>query len=162
MQTPIPRTILALVGATGILVVGCARGNANNDPSRGSGVPSSQMAVAGLQGDWVLHAEPPLPATGMRITVTVDSVRGPDVFGRLTHFFSGNVGTDPLEYHPFTGSVDDEGDVAFTIEKRDRPLMGIEVAGQVHGDTLRLRNFVIGPDTVTGGNRAWFFVKDQR
>jgi len=124
--------------------------------------PRRHPAAANLVGDWLLRADPPLPPDGLRITVTFDSAAASDVFGRISHFFSGNVGTDPRAYVPFVGSLTDDGAIEFTARHRDPTLLGLSVLGRVAGDTVRCDRLVLGPDTLTGGSRSWLFVKEGR
>lgn len=136
--------------AAGVVVVGCGLARANHDQAT-----ASHQAT----GDWLLRGDPPLAEPGLHVTITVDSVRAERFFGRLSHLFTGNVGTDPREYRPFVGSIDSAGAVQFTIERRDSTLLGMEVEGRIVGDTIRCTRLMLGPDELTGTGRSWFFVR---
>jgi hypothetical protein len=115
-----------------------------------------------LIGNWDLATDPPLQMPGLRMRVTIDSARGANFFGRLTFYFSGNVGGDLNAFEPFVGAIDREGNVEFAIERRDPAMLGIGVVGQLVSDTILASTFVIGPDTVTTiADRSWFFVKGR-
>jgi len=115
-----------------------------------------------LVGDWSLAAKPPLQTPGLKLRVTIDSARESSFFGRLTLYFSGDVGGDPAEYEPFVGTVDSDAAVAFTITRRDPAMLGIGVVGRLRADTITADTLVIGPDTATNmSGRSWFFVKER-
>ncbi len=156
------RTLPLLPAATMVLMFACARRNSDSDALHRIDSPPGQSADAHLVGNWLLRADPPLPPDGLRITVTIDSAKSSNVFGRISHYFSGNVGTDPREYRPFVGVLKARGGVEFTIDKTDPTLPGLSVVGQFAADTLRCQRLLLGPDTLTGGNREWLFVKENR
>jgi hypothetical protein len=161
MTDTLTRNLATTLTAITVLTLACARANSGVDEPHGSDSLAEQSTTVNLVGDWLLRADPPLPPEGLRITVTVDSAGSSTLFGRISHFFSGDVGTDPREFMPFTGSIALSGAVAFTIEKRDPTLPGLSLVGQIVGDTLRCHRLVLGPDTLTGGNRSWLFVKES-
>ncbi len=140
------------------VAIGCARSNPSPELSQEAG----RAPADSLVGNWVLRAEPPLPPPGINLTVTIDSSHGDRVFGRLSHLFTGNVGTDTREYQPFAGSVNETGGIEFTIEKRDPSLLGLSVAGQISGDTLKCHELTLGPDELGSDSRVWFFVREER
>jgi len=156
------RELALLVGAVTTLSLTCARGDPNVYVSSENESPAGQQAAANLVGDWLLRADPPLPPDGLRITVTLDSTVASDVFGRISHFFSGNVGSDPRAYVPFVGALTDGGTIEFTVRHREPTQPGLSVFGRVAGDTVRCDRLVLGPDTLTGGSRSWLFVKEGR
>ena len=162
MTNTLTRSLAITLIAITPLTLACARTNSGTDRPRAGDSLAEQSTAVNPVGDWLLRADPPLPPEGLRITVTVDSAASSALFGRISHFFSGDVGTDPREYLPFTGSVAPSGEVAFTIEKRDPTLLGLSLVGEIVGDTLRCHRLVLGPDTLTGGNRSWWFVRGGR
>lgn len=82
------------------------------------------------------------------MTVVIDSVRAERLYGRLVHYFSGNVGIDPARFRPFEGTLSD-GDLAIAIEPEDPTGPGVGFAGRVSGDTVYLTTFALGPDTLS-------------
>ena len=90
---------------------------------------------------------------------TVDSTDGPSYFGRLSHYFSGNVGGDLTAFKPFVGSMDDHDLVEFRVDQVDPAMLGIVVQGRLRADTIHANALIIGPDTVSGGDRSWLLVK---
>jgi hypothetical protein len=120
-----------------------------------------QMTSDDLVAGWMLRSDPPQRPTGLRITFTVDSASGSRFYGELSHFFSGNVGTDPREFEPFIGSVR-AGRIAFEFARRNRPTAGGSLVGHLGTDTVFCDTLVLGPDTLTGRGRLWFLVRDSR
>lgn len=120
--------------------------------------PATGTAAA-LIGDWELRSDPLQRMPGLRLTVTVDSVTGAWYFGRLTYYFSGNVGGDPREYEPFVDSIRPYGIVTFVLPTVDRDMLGIVLEGTLTTDTIQLDKFVLGPDTLSGGTRRWTLVR---
>ena len=116
-------------------------------------------AAADLVGDWELQSNPPQRMPGLHLTVTVDSASGSRYFGRLSHYFSGNVGMDPRDFKPFTDSISQDGFVVFAMPTSDREMLGIVMEGTVTADTVRLGRFVLGPDTLSAGARRWALVR---
>jgi len=117
-------------------------------------------AAVALLGDWELRSDPPQRPPGFSLTITVDSAADSHYFGRLTHYFAGNVGRDPREFEAFRDSVRTDGVVRLAIPTVDRDMLGIVMEGSVTAaDTIRLNLFVLGPDTLSGGIRRWALVK---
>lgn len=114
---------------------------------------------AALIGNWELRSDPPQPMPGFRLTVTVDSATETGYFGRLTNYFSGNVGIDPRQYAAFVDSIRPDGSVTFAMPAIDRTMLGITLQGTLAADTIQLDTFVLGPDTLSGGTRRWALVK---
>lgn len=155
---------LIMAMAVGAVALGCASGGSGGDRGGAAASDSSPLQTADvLVGDWSLAAKPPLQTPGLKLRVTIDSARGSSLFGRLTLYFSGDVGGDPAEYEPFVGTVDSNAAVAFTIRRRDPAMLGIWVVGRLEPDTILADTLVIGPDTATNmSGRSWFFVKERR
>lgn len=144
---------IALLGG---VVLGCASGGARGNEDQ-------REVVQALLGDWSLATDPPMQRPGLQLRITIDSAQGSSFFGRLTFYFSGDVGGDPDAFEPFVGALDRDGGVSYTIRQRDPTMLGIAVVGRLHADTILADTFVIGPDTVTTmTGRSWFFVKAKR
>jgi len=140
--------------------VSCARGNsASGDLEHAESATTDVYSAAALVGDWDLASDPPLPPPGLHMSFTVDSVAGPSYFGRLSHYFSGNVGGDLTAFKPFVGSMDDHDLVEFRVDQVDAAMLGIVVQGRLGADTIHANALIIGPDTVSGGDRSWLLVK---
>jgi hypothetical protein len=147
---------LIVAVAVGGVVLGCSIGGSG-------GSESERGAAQTLLGDWSLATDPPMQMPGLQLRVTIDSAQGSSFFGRLTFYFSGDVGGDPDAFEPFVGALDRDGGVSYTIRQRDPTMLGIALVGRLHADTILADTFVIGPDTVTTTTgRSWFFVKAKR
>lgn len=114
-----------------------------------------------LLGNWHLRPAAPIRrgGPGIRLTLTIDSVRAERLYGRLAHYFAGNVGMDPSHYAPFVGTASAHG-VAMRLEHRDPAGPALAFAGQVAGDTVHLATFAIGPDTLSR-DADWILVREQ-
>ncbi len=153
---------VALVGGG---VLGCASGGSGGDGTERGVVSDSSPSQSAdvLTGNWNLATDPPLQMPGLRMRVTIDSAQGTSFFGRLTFYFSGDVGGDLNAFEPFVGAIDQEGGVAFTINHHDPAMLGIAVVGQLVRDTILASTFVIGPDTITqSSERSWLFLREKR
>ena len=152
------RLLTALLCVTTPL--GCARGNsASGDLEHAEAATTEVQSAVALVGDWHLASDPPMPMPGLQMRFTVDSVDGPTYFGRLSHYFSGNVGGDLTAFKPFVGSMDDDDLVEFRVDQVDPAMLGIVVVGRLGADTIHTNALIIGPDTVSNGDRSWFLVK---
>jgi hypothetical protein len=98
---------------------------------------------------------------GLSITVTIDSVSGARYFGRLSHYFSGNVGQDPSRYAHFSDSIRGEGTVTFSMPTLGGSVPGMMMAGALVTDTITLHTFVLGPDTISSGLSRWILVRKR-
>ena len=121
--------------------------------------PPARGVAARLVGDWELRRDPPQRMPGINLTVTVDSISGARYFGRLSHYFSGNVGIDPRDFEPFADSIGSDKTVVFAMPTFDREMLGIVMEGIVAGDTIQLGKFVLGPDTLSAGTWHWVLVR---
>ena len=152
------RLLTALLCVTTPLA--CARGNsASGDLEHAESATAEVYSAAALVGDWYLESEPPTPRPGLSMRFTVDSTDGPSYFGRLSHYFAGNVGGDLTAFKPFVGSMDDHDLVEFRVDQVDPAMLGIVVQGRLGADTIHANTLIIGPDTVSGSDRSWFLVK---
>jgi hypothetical protein len=96
---------------------------------------------------------------GLHITLTVDSVSGARYFGRLSNYFSGNVGQDPRAFESFSDSVRAGGIVSFSLPSVESDMLGMQMNGRMAVDTIALDMFVLGPDTISSGTRRWILVR---
>lgn len=114
-----------------------------------------------IVGRWSLERDtrPEPPVSGIQLGITIDSVRGDVLHGRLTHYFSGNVGADPSRFRPFEGSVSTDTIVRIPIVLVDSDAPGIMLVGRLAGDAIVLATFVLGPDTVSGRGGRWLLVR---
>jgi hypothetical protein len=157
------RTILLIPALVCLGYAGCRHGTPETVPplqhvDETTSIPTDGTA-AGLTGDWELRSNPPQRPPGFSLTVTVDSVVDAQYFGRLTHYFSGDVGRDPREFEAFRDTLRPDGTVRFDIPTVDRELLGIVLEGLATADTMRLSLFVLGPDTLSNGTRRWTLVR---
>ncbi len=114
-----------------------------------------------LVGEWSLSSAPAQRLPGIQLTVTVDSAAGSALWGRLTSYFAGNMGTSPDIYQPFSGSIDADSSISFSILPTDSDYLGIVFSGKLASDSIVLDTFVLGPDTMTNGNLRWALVKNR-
>ncbi len=128
----------------------CAGRQASDDMSR----------VPDAVGQWSLVHEPhrERSSPGIRLTIAIDSVRGTNVYGRLVQYFAGNVGADPAVFRPFTGTASADGSLSIPITPVDPAALGLVLVGSLGTDSIHLRTFVLGPDTVSGTGR-WLLLK---
>ena len=131
--------------------VGCGRG------ARDSATP--QEHTEALIGEWELGSIPPQRMPGLHITVSIDSVIGARYFGRLTNYFSGNVGQDPEVFEAFSDSIQTDGGVTFSLPTVGTDMLGMKMEGRLTVDTIELDLFVLGPDTISSGARRWILVR---
>jgi hypothetical protein len=112
-------------------------------------------------GNWHLRPAAPLRRGpgGIQLTLMIDSLRAERLYGRLVHFFSGNVGIDPASFQPFEGSLAD-GAVAITLDHTDPTGPSIEFAGLLSGDTIHLATLAFGPDTLSR-DTEWLLVRGR-
>lgn len=124
-----------------------------------SKVVTDSGPAAVLLGDWVLQGVPAPRMPGLQITLTVDSVSGARYFGRLSNYFSGNVGQDPRVFESFSDSVRAGGTVSFSLPRVESDMLGMQMDGRIANDTIALDMFVLGPDTISSGTRRWILVR---
>jgi hypothetical protein len=148
-------------------LLGCAQEAPVERPGQVTDTPAPQAIIADsapvappaapqvesaspLVGNWQLRPAAPLRRGpgGIQMTLTIDSARAERVFGRLAHYFAGNVGLDPAGFQPFEGTLTD-GAVAITLEHTDPAGPSIGFAGELSGDTVHLETFALGPDTLS-------------
>ncbi len=153
---------LSAIVAPALLLLSCVR---TADVPRGGSADGTVIPrgppVAGapqphqLAGAWVLEFETMSPAgRGLQLAVTVDSGDAAGFYGRVSHFFSGNMGIDPRIFRPFRGTLI-EGLVDLAVEPATEDAPRLHILGHLSGDTIRLERFTIGRDTVeAGGERS--------
>ncbi|MFQ5702442.1 MAG: hypothetical protein ACE5HT_00295 [Gemmatimonadales bacterium] len=152
------RTVSFWLLAT-VLAVGCVRQNPAPDGSVGRGEsPYPGRQISSVEGIWYLTSDPPQTLPGIHIELTVDSV-GDAAFGHLSHFFSGNLGIDPGTFEHFAASLHDDGTIVIDIARIVNDSPGLGFVGSMTTDTITLRSFTIGADTMTGHGRVWFLIK---
>ncbi|UCF41368.1 MAG: hypothetical protein JSW43_03290 [Gemmatimonadota bacterium] len=148
----------AVAAALTAAMLACSREAPTNRPEASTG---QAEPTADLAGDWHLRPAAPLRPgpLGMRLTLTIDSVRDAQLYGRLVHYVSGNVGIDPARFRPFEGTVS-AGALAIAIEDADPAGVGLGFAGQVSGDTIHLTTFALGADTLSR-DAIWLLVRGE-
>ena len=145
-------------GLIWLALTACGTSPPRDAPSRTEPADAVQYSAVGR---WTLEVTP-APATGtprIRMELTVDSVLGTQVFGRLTSYVAGNVGIDPTAFPRFDGRMSDQNYVTLEIGPDDPAAAGFVLAGPLSGDTIALDLLVIGPDTATGRSRGWRLVR---
>jgi hypothetical protein len=112
-----------------------------------------------LPGYWVLEHEPVTRGPGIQLELELDSVVRSVVYGRLAHYFAGDIGVDPTSFPRLTGTLTDADYLTIRIEHAEVEAAGFELAGQVAGDTIPLDLWVIGPDTIGRTGAGWRLVR---
>ncbi len=147
-------------------LVGCGRGarDSATPQEHTEAEPSADLRTvsgpaAALIGKWELASKPPQRMPGLHITVSIDSVIGARYFGRLTNYFSGNVGQDPEVFEAFSDSIRTDGGVTFSLPTVGTDMLGMKMEGRLTVDTIDLDLFVLGPDTISSGARRWILVR---
>lgn len=156
------------------LVAACAQGRApGGEAVRDTGdsaagvhqvtppAPDADSLAFLLVGTWRLRRDPPQPMPGLRVLVTVDSSSGSRFFGRVTEYFSGNVGVDPAAFAAFSETVDDDLAVSIRILQARSREPGLAMRGRLLGDEIRLDSFVLGPDTLSGTGTRWYLTRER-
>ena len=138
-----------------LVVLACARSADVADMS-------ARQAAPDLRGEWTLvldAAKSPTP--GLRLTLVIDSATAGSLYGRVAHFLSGNVGIDPAAFLPFQGTLtrDSLVDIPVRPARGDAPLL--QLVGLLAGDSVRLRSFVIGRDTLTGVEGRALLIRER-
>ncbi len=101
------------------------------------------------------------PGSGTRIALAVDSADGNAFHGRLTSYFSGNVGIDPRVYRPFRGEVSPaDGAVRLVVVPDDPRALPLGLGGRLVGDSIAVTWLTIGSDTL-GGSTPLFLVRER-
>ncbi len=147
----------ALLPALTALALSCAAHGSTtlNDVNVRSSANRSQWV-----GTWRLTRQPPQARPGFSVEVAFDSVLAGKVYGKLVSFFAGNVGIDPTRYSAFSAELGPDSLLAFTVAPADSASpQALFFSGTLGTDTLRLRRFAIGRDTVAAGAMRWFLVK---
>ena len=145
-------------GLIWLVATACGTSPQRDAPSRTEPAGTVQPSPVGR---WMLEVSPE-PATGtprVRMELQLDSVRGTQVFGRLTSYVAGNVGIDPTAFPRLDGRMSDGDYVTLEIGHEDPAVSGFVLAGPLSGDTIALDLLVIGPDTTTGRSREWKLVR---
>jgi hypothetical protein len=98
-----------------------------------------------LVGEWVLAMQ---AATGVgpgfRLSLTVDSGTAEVFHGRVSHFFSGNVGIDPAAFLPFQGMLFQDGVIDIPVRPASGDASPLHFVGRLSVDTIRIATFTIG------------------
>jgi hypothetical protein len=115
--------------------------------------------AASLVGEWELARIPPQPMPGINITVTIDSAKDVRYYGRISHYFSGNVGQDPNHYAQFTDSILHDRSLIFSMPAVESGMPGLAMEGTLTTDTIMLDTFVLGPDTIRSSQHRWILVR---
>lgn len=148
----------------------CGRGSPDPAPAREPGQSTEEGHIrtsplgpgaSDLTGSWELRSDPAQPMPGFRLSLTVDSVVEGRYFGRITNFFSGNVGRNPREFETFSDSILPGGRLTIPIRTVEGGPPRIRLEGTLQTDTIRLHTFVLGPDTLSNSARQWMLVRKR-
>jgi len=162
--------ILITVAIVAAALAACGRNAPEHSPAQMDtdavaetpGVLGADSGLTGrLVGDWELQSVPPQQMPGIRVSFSVDSCRGTEYFGRVTNYFSGNVGRNPSEFEAFSDSLRDDEFVRFLLHPVENGWLGGAIEGRLGTDTILVNSFVLGPDTLTNIPRRWMLVRSR-
>jgi hypothetical protein len=111
--------------------------------------PNSPAAV--MLGEWSYAApnrtgESPTLNTGLHVVVTIDSLEGMRFWGRVTLWFSGDVGISPSAFGRVSGRIDEHNSVTLEIPRQPPGQAAVMVAGELAGDVLTVHDCYSGGD----------------
>lgn len=113
-------------------------------------------------GTWTLAPPPGADRPGIQLTIAIDSARSGTLWGRMTHYFAGNMGIDASRLAPFEGTLSADGRVEFAVEWSGGQAPGFAFAGTLTGDTITLSRLKIGPDEVPSSLMPRYLVRERR
>ena len=93
------------------------------------------------------------------MTLVIDSVINERVHGRVTWYSAGDLPGSPSHFRPVTGETMGDSAVHMHTALIDEGAPTFHFMGNIHGDTIQLRLFVIGVDTLSGPDRGWRMVR---
>lgn len=121
-------------------------------PLRDSGAPAGGGLGRLMIGSWDIF---PRGVTGPHLTISVESADGDRFRGRLTRAIAGDVGLDPEQFRPFTGTVGPDSVARLTIRQAAPGAPPVEVRGKVSGSNWRLGHFLWGGDEQVRSGVTW-------
>lgn len=152
-----------LVTLACVALVGCGRGARNADreaPSSGPPTTSAHVPAGAnaLVGSWNLVSRPEtdLSGPGLRMTLAIDSVSGERIHGRVTWYSAGDLPTAPDRFRPLIGETIGDSAVHMHTALTDDGAATFHFVGDLRKDTISLRLFAIGTDTLSG---EWVLVR---
>jgi hypothetical protein len=111
--------------------------------------PAALSPAATMLGEWSYAAsqiaEPPTLNSGLHVGVVIDSIDGARFWGRVAHWFAGDVGISPSAFGRLSGSIDDVNEVTLVIP-RETPGDRVIVMGALAGDVLTVRDCHMGSE----------------
>jgi hypothetical protein len=111
--------------------------------------PQQNAAAArAFVGTW--DFAPPAGQRGPHLSITVDSVRDNQIFGRITRALSGDMETSSM-FAPFRGQVDQNGVARADITTREAQSRAVHVAGAIENGAWVLTSLVWGEEQAAGG-----------
>jgi len=93
------------------------------------------------------------------MTLAIDSVISERIHGRVTWYSAGDLPGSPGRFRPVTGETMGDSAVHMHTALIDEGAPTFHFMGNVHGDTIQLRLFAIGVDTLSGPDREWRMVR---
>ena len=112
--------------------------------------PQTPAARAFL-GTW--DFAPPAGQRGPHLSITVDSVRDNQIFGRITRALSGDMETSSM-FAPFRGQVDQNGVARADIATREAQSRAVHIAGAIENGAWVLSSLVWGEEQAAAG-KVW-------
>jgi len=153
LETPVSQTTrmiaLCLCTNVGLGALACATRSSDDRPQ-----------AAPIVGNWILETTPPESLPGrMLLEVRIDSVSAGRLYGRLVHYFAGDVGVDSSAFPQFDGEIGGARVVQLVIRAAANPSAAFRLTGPLGRDTIPLETFIVGPDTLSGHERDWRLVR---
>ncbi len=104
-----------------------------------------------MLGEWSYAApnrivDPPVLNTGLHVSVRVDSVEGMLFGGRVTLWFTGDVGISPSAFGRIAGRIDEHNGVTLEIPRASPSQVAVIVVGELGGDVLTVHDCYSGAD----------------
>lgn len=138
------------------VAVAVAAAMACADPSASSPPPAALMLGEWRYASVAATRDTPTLNSGVHVTIVVDSVDGTRFHGRVTEWFTGDVGVSLDAFGPVTGSVDGDGAVMVAIDRAAPAAATLTIVGTVAGDTLTVRASWLGADPGPFPAGTWF------
>jgi hypothetical protein len=85
--------------------------------------------------------------TGVHVLISIDSVEATCFWGRVTLWFSGDVGISPSAFGRVAGRIDEHNGVTLEIPRRSPGQVTVTVMAELVGDVLTVHDCYSGVDS---------------
>ncbi|MFQ6045838.1 MAG: hypothetical protein ACE5PT_05670 [Gemmatimonadales bacterium] len=162
----------------GVLIVtlavgGCSSSDRTSDEQQGPddshALQETAIAAARITGAqvpspvgrWTLAPPAGERRPAIQLSIAIDSARSDSLWGRMTHYFAGDMGIDVSHLAPFAGTASADGRVEFAVEWIDGRAPGFAFAGKLAEDTITLTSLKIGPDELVTPGAPRYLVRER-